>query len=200
MKLTREFYRPKEGSGYVKYEPNLTDCDGYKEGLWEIWINLQDPEKFQAMFFSGKKSKYDWWICFHSVGYMEHKINNHISNILSWETKKQERKEERKNITKDIKVGDLFYSSWGYDQTNVDFYQVIAVKGKTFTIQEICGKSVPGSGGDYNGMADQVTAVRDAFVEPSDNHPILTKRSFNLDCGFLSPTTETEKHYRSWYA
>lgn len=29
------------------------------------------------------------------------------------------------------KVGDVFYSSWGYDQTNIDFYVVEATKGKT---------------------------------------------------------------------
>lgn len=27
-----------------------------------------------------------------------------------------------------VKVGDVFYASWGYDQTNVDFYKVV---GKT---------------------------------------------------------------------
>ncbi len=30
-----------------------------------------------------------------------------------------------------VKIGDLFYTSWGYEQTNVDFFQVVAVKGKT---------------------------------------------------------------------
>lgn len=28
-----------------------------------------------------------------------------------------------------VKVGDLFYTSWGYEQTNVNFFQVIALKG-----------------------------------------------------------------------
>lgn len=28
-----------------------------------------------------------------------------------------------------VKVGDIFCSSWGYEQTNVDFYQVIALAG-----------------------------------------------------------------------
>ena len=28
-----------------------------------------------------------------------------------------------------VKVGDLFYTSWGYDQTNVNFFQVIALCG-----------------------------------------------------------------------
>lgn len=30
-----------------------------------------------------------------------------------------------------VKVGDLFSASWGYDQTNVDFFQVIALVGET---------------------------------------------------------------------
>lgn len=29
-----------------------------------------------------------------------------------------------------IKEGDIFYSSWGYDQTNIDFYKVIEKVGK----------------------------------------------------------------------
>lgn len=28
-----------------------------------------------------------------------------------------------------VKVGDLFYSSWGYEQTNVDFFQIVEVVG-----------------------------------------------------------------------
>ena len=28
-----------------------------------------------------------------------------------------------------IKVGDIFYSSWGYDQTNIDFYKVTKLVG-----------------------------------------------------------------------
>lgn len=28
-----------------------------------------------------------------------------------------------------VKVGDLFYMSWGYEQTNVDFFQVVSLAG-----------------------------------------------------------------------
>lgn len=36
-------------------------------------------------------------------------------------------------------IGKIFYSSWGYEQTNIDFYKVIEVSksGKTFTLQKI---------------------------------------------------------------
>ena len=30
-----------------------------------------------------------------------------------------------------VKVGDVFYNSWGYEQTNIDFYEVVKLRGKT---------------------------------------------------------------------
>lgn len=41
-----------------------------------------------------------------------------------------------------VKVGDIFYNSWGYDQTNIDWYQVTKVtpSGKSVKIKRIDGK------------------------------------------------------------
>jgi len=36
-----------------------------------------------------------------------------------------------------VKVGDIYVSSWGYDQTNIDFYKVLNVKNKTAVLGEI---------------------------------------------------------------
>lgn len=37
-----------------------------------------------------------------------------------------------------VKVGDIFCSSWGYEQTNVDFFQVIALVGeKSVRVREV---------------------------------------------------------------
>ena len=33
-----------------------------------------------------------------------------------------------------MKQGDIFVSSWGYDQTNVDFHEVVKVAAKTVTL------------------------------------------------------------------
>lgn len=43
-----------------------------------------------------------------------------------------------KNNYLDIKVGDIFHYSWGYEQTNANYFQVIALKGtKQVIIREI---------------------------------------------------------------
>ena len=44
-----------------------------------------------------------------------------------------------------IKIGDIFYNSWGYDQTNIDFYQVVATTAKTITL-----RAIKSSNNDYN--------------------------------------------------
>ena len=41
-----------------------------------------------------------------------------------------------------VKVGDLFYSSWGYDQTNIDFFQVVALVGaSSVRVREVFPRS-----------------------------------------------------------
>lgn len=38
----------------------------------------------------------------------------------------------------DYAIGDILYSSWGWEQTNVSFYQVIALKGKaSLVVKEV---------------------------------------------------------------
>lgn len=52
----------------------------------------------------------------------------------------------------EIKVGDIVYTSWGYDQTNIDFYQVVGQSGKvTFELQGV-GQKIDNS----NDYADYV--------------------------------------------
>ena len=36
-----------------------------------------------------------------------------------------------------VKVGDFFYSSWGYDQTNVEFFQIVEVKPRSVVVRQI---------------------------------------------------------------
>lgn len=42
----------------------------------------------------------------------------------------------------DVKVGDIFECSWGYDQTNVDFYEVVGLtpSGKSVKVRRTAKK------------------------------------------------------------
>lgn len=45
-----------------------------------------------------------------------------------------------------FKVGDLLYSAWGYDQTNVDFYEVVRVSKASVWLRKRLAAITPGAG------------------------------------------------------
>ena len=58
-----------------------------------------------------------------------------------------------------VHVGDIFYSCWGYDQTNYDFYQVVGLRGKhTAVLRKNACKAEMCS--DYSGYK---RPIRDEF-------------------------------------
>jgi hypothetical protein len=50
-----------------------------------------------------------------------------------------------------VEVGDIFYDSWGYDQTNVDFYKVVKkVSPQVVLVRQVANKvTSSGKGSDY---------------------------------------------------
>jgi len=75
------------------------------------------------------------------------KIADIKARISDKENRIAAKKEIRANMKHDFEVGQIYYDSWGYDQTNIDFYKVIEVKEKSVVIQEIGSKFVPGTQG-----------------------------------------------------
>jgi len=100
-----------------------------------------------------------------------------------------------------VKIGDIFIDSWGYEQTNVDFYQVVAKpSAKTVIVREIACRSEDGSQMSH-GMADNVFPVRDAFIGSEmkkriDNYGGFKTSSYSS----ARPADENRSYYRSWYA
>lgn len=120
----------------------------------------------------------------------------------------EERKAERKKALEvnPFQVGQIIYDSWGYEQTNIDFYQVIEVKNKSVVLREINGKMVPSEG--YSSMAGLIAPVKDSFC----GEPILkkvnawvsetsTRYYLNSQHGSMSVYDRGEEGiYCSWYA
>lgn len=81
-----------------------------------------------------------------------------------------------------LRVGDLLYSSWGYEQTNIDFYQVIALKGKTMVTVKKCYPEVVKTEA-VSGMSQNVSFKAPAgIIAPEDDEPLTRKvKNFSKD-------------------
>lgn len=145
-------------------------------------------------------------------------LANKILAYLSGENEKLENTYivgENKKVENElgVKVGDIFYMSWGYEQTNVDFFQVVALKGKTqVVIKEVVLRE---DNEEYmsHGMARDVSfdmkhavpVANSSFVK--DNEKGMIKKV----CGtkenpYLNMTSYANAHkyngkklYESWY-
>jgi hypothetical protein len=149
--------------GTVEYKPDIL---GY-ENLGVAYVDL---EKKTAIFYAGKSSKHVFYSRFLTIGDMKKKINDTFSRLMSWQDRKVERAEARKAPTT-LRVGDILDSSWGYDQTNVDFYLVTKVMGnRTVELRKVHGKIVSSSGPET-----RVVAVPESFADDK----VLTKRVSN---------------------
>ena len=92
---------------------------------------------FAAMGFSGKKSTPDFHFVFKTMDARNDYICKYENNIRAYNKAKEDRKDKRMAPTT-LKAGDILYASWGYEQTNIDFYEVTKVIGKrTVEIREI---------------------------------------------------------------
>ena len=73
---------------------------------------------------------------------MGHEQGKVWERIFDWGTcrtyiKKLAEIPEFKEPKHNIKVDDFFYNSWGWEQTNIDFYQVVKVTESTVTLRAV---------------------------------------------------------------
>lgn len=99
-------------------------------GIGKPTLRVWKPKASKPMFF----------YCFNSEAERETYLQKTISNHLSHLESKREWKEKQKvnpDIAKTLKRGDIFFTSWGYDQTNYDYIVVLEVSptGKTVKCQ-----------------------------------------------------------------
>ena len=100
----------------------------------------------EAKFFAGKALNPTHYYGFKSEEKREAYIEKFFKDLAERAEWKAEEKAKAKAIKEkaanEMKVGDIYYSSWGYDQTNVDFYKILEVKKSSAVIVKIGNKTV----------------------------------------------------------
>lgn len=111
------------------------------------------------------------------------------------------------------KVGDIYAISWGYDQTNYDFYRIKALRGKTQAVIEPVSMkvktvdSVSSMSADYT--YDTTTAElknNDVFINNPEKGKIVKFKDYYTDFqsfevgGHIATPYKGQKCYESWYA
>jgi hypothetical protein len=129
MKKVREFYIP---FGAIKVSDKHSDAVAY--------VFTNSKSKPAAMLFVGKQSKPLWHFYYQTEARREAAIIDAFANRRAILARKAEYKADEAAKTAGLITGDILVCSWGYDQTNIDFYEVTATHGKnSVTICQIAG-------------------------------------------------------------
>jgi len=170
--MPRDFYLPKEVRDQKPYVPRGTDQVVYQyDGE-----DRNGRPKYVAIAFQGKSQKPLYHYSFRSEAQREKHIEDSADGRRRTLEEKERRKKERREFKHEFNVGDILYSAWGYDQTNVDFYEVTRLAGaKQIEIREIAQKVARRAEG-----ADYVVAVPGRYTGPPKRKRVSPGHSVRL--------------------
>lgn len=151
---------------------------------------------YHAIAYAGKANKPLWHFRFRDEQRMRKQIDETVDRLRKRKKMYDDRKQERMNYKHDFVVGDILYSSWGYEQNNIDFYQVIEVKNKAVVIREIANKIV----GD-SGTSNLLMPIKDDFIGKQPMLKIVNNGSVKINSSSYAykwdgrPKAETMAQY-----
>ena len=126
------------------------------------------------------------------------------------------------------KIGDVFHSSWGYDQTNTEYYKIVEISktGKTAKVVQVASVSIGDEKQNARNMCESIVPDPDSVIDSRlqkvkiersySEHP-YTKKAVGIGeiqlrgSVFIGTDKNAAKHlttlyrvtgsnYRSWYA
>ena len=151
-----------------------------------------DEGRYILLAFSGKRSDADVYKFFNNPetarDYADKWAAGKINRLKEQEAQKEKQKSLTKRLKEFVKIDDVFYTSWGYEQTNVDYYKVVGFRGQsTLLLQQIGAHRLDGNSTissaektpDLDHLIGEVFEKKAKVSQYSDDHPVLVR--FTID-------------------
>ena len=162
MKTLSRFQLNREDYIRPEYVPLPSPCDGVA-----VYGTPEGVTPVYGVAFTGKAARPSWHLRFRRPEDRDARIAELAAIVARAQEQKERRAQERRNYRHSLQVGDVLHASWGYEQTNCDFYEVVALAGATqVDIRPIASRTVA-DGGTGNGMSSFETACRGQYTGPA---------------------------------
>lgn len=187
QELKREYFKDPDVPTETFRDLEIQRIDKAGKILVKIWRGKQARPYAYIIFTSADRRE----------NYIREQKEGELARIQMQEDRKRDRAERKIKALEQIQAGTILHNSWGYDQTNCDFYQVIERHGSRVTVRKIAGETVEGS---EQGMSCSLRPCRDQFI----GKPIvkmITASGVQFECGWTSVVEDEKQAFScSWYA
>lgn len=145
MRITREEY-----IGFLPSNRRKVTAKGC-DAVFYLYETQGAPA---ACCFLGKAQKPTWRFRFGSDAARAKHIASAIEGRTAAEARTKARRAER-NAPHGLEKGVILNTSWGYDQTNVEFYEVVDVPSPCYVVLQEIGQQTANDAPDgYSSMSD----------------------------------------------
>lgn len=160
FKLTRDSYKNVIAA-------RGTNIKSWTQGKVDITTYTSANGSPAALVFVGKANKPTLYCTYFTADDRDSAVMTVIENVDRRDSETKARRSERV-APHTLKVGDILSCSWGYDQTNVDFYQVVALKGTTM----VSAREIRAT---YTDGYSNVIPVKDGFIKEAKTYRVNGK-------------------------
>lgn len=182
--LTLTRYIPQNATEFVYPELNAVAYFYESNGKWIV------------IAYSGKKRKPDFHFSYPSAEKRQIKVNEWLKQLEEIINFKKEIAAKKKAFKHSLHVGKILAASWGYDQTNVNFYEVVEiVSDKSIVIREI--RSTIFENGFMRGRAYPL--IGQYIGEPMLKR-VRENNLIRIESYILAKPWDGQGCYNSWYA
>lgn len=150
MHFPREFYIPK---GSTKVADKQSDAVAY--------LHTNRNGQPCAACFAGKQAKPAQHYRYANDARREAGVRAFFESRRETLKRGEARRAERKAFAHSCQVGDIYRTNWGYDQTNVEFFEVVEIRGKYAVLREIASAS-----SDDGHGSEQCVAQSGEYLKP----------------------------------
>lgn len=95
-------------------------------------------------------------------------VQAYIDRIAQRKADRQAKRREMLASDSGVKVGDIFYTHWGYDETHIDYVKVVSIKGRRAVFEDLTG--TPG----FDGVGTKKTKL----VQGSGDNAYISLTSY----------------------
>jgi hypothetical protein len=116
------------------------------EALHAEWAISGSGASSTLIAYHGRRKRFDFYRSYRSEFALEADLSRWLDELASRVHRRaQAQREAAERMAETIRglaPGGILFRAWGYDQTNVEFYKILAVRGKKVQLVEVASVSV----------------------------------------------------------
>lgn len=149
-----------------------------------------------AVAYRGQRSQADWHYSFQSEERREEQIRSFFAALDARAKAKADRTAERQQ-PHTLEPGNVIYNAWGYDQTNIDFYEITKCSAHFVWLQRLSSHTT--ETGFMQGHAVPAIGTRSGQVTHHRVYRFHENNSVHFEFG-SGTLWDGKPKFCSWYA